>query len=125
MTSPTTLSSQVCSRCSLRGNCERAYVKARKEEYGRTVDVMRILLTHGLDATNGLVQNQACLTKPIKESVKKLTGDIVELVLKQLDSSYDKPLQSEKPLSMHRGPSRHQMDKDQLPMKQGDWICPV
>ncbi|KAJ4815173.1 zinc finger (Ran-binding) family protein [Rhynchospora pubera] len=115
----------VCSQCSLRGNCERAYVKARKEEYGRTVDVMRILLTYGLGATNGLVQNQACLNKPIKESVKKLMGDMVELGLKQLDSSDDKSLQSEKALSKHRGLNKNQMDKDQLPMKHGDWICPV
>ncbi|KAF3320549.1 zinc finger protein VAR3 [Carex littledalei] len=115
----------VCSRCSLRGRCERAYVKARKEEYGRTVDVMRILLTYGLDATNGLVQNQSCLNKPIKESVKKLMGDIVELGLRQLDSSYDKSLLSEKPLAIHRGLNKHQTDKDQLCMKQGDWICPV
>ncbi|KAJ3697697.1 hypothetical protein LUZ61_001402 [Rhynchospora tenuis] len=115
----------VCSQCSLRGNCERAYVKARKEEYGRTVDVMRILLTYGLGATNGLVQNQACLNTPIKESVKKLMGDMVELGLKQLDPTDDKSLQSEKAVSKHGGLNRHQMDKDQLPMKHGDWICPV
>jgi hypothetical protein len=86
---------------------------------------MRFLLTYGLDATNGLVQNNACLNKPIKESVKKLMGDIVELGLEQLDSHHDSPLQSEKPSSMYRGPNRHQMDKDQVPMRQGDWICPV
>lgn len=86
---------------------------------------MRILLTYGLDATNGLVQNQSCLNKPIKESVKKLMGDIVELGLRQLDSSYDKSLLSEKPLAIHRGLNKHQTEKDQLCTKQGDWICPV
>ncbi|RVX12425.1 hypothetical protein CK203_011500 [Vitis vinifera] len=39
----------VCSSCILRGNCERAYVMASEGEGGRTVDLMRILLTYGLD----------------------------------------------------------------------------
>jgi hypothetical protein len=101
---------QVCSQCSLRGNCERAYVKARKEEIGRTVDAMRILLTYGLDVSTGNVENRACLGKTVKESVKYLLNEVVEVDSSGSGSSIAK-------VAQHKGQSA-------VPMKQGDWNCP-
>ncbi|TVU45411.1 hypothetical protein EJB05_04898, partial [Eragrostis curvula] len=101
---------EVCSQCSLRGSCERAYVKARKEEIGRTVDVLRILLTYGLDVINGNVENRACLNKPVKDSIKNLLTGVVEVDSSGPGSSTAKVAQRKV--------------QSALPMKQGDWSCP-
>ncbi|KXG37731.1 hypothetical protein SORBI_3001G116800 [Sorghum bicolor] len=101
---------EVCSQCNLRGSCDRAYVKARKEEVGRTVDVMRILLTYGLDVITGNVENRACLNKTVKESIKILLNEVVEVDSRGPGSSTVKAAQ-------RKGQSA-------VPMKQGDWNCP-
>ncbi|XP_019059027.1 PREDICTED: zinc finger protein VAR3, chloroplastic isoform X2 [Tarenaya hassleriana] len=67
----------VCGSCNLRGECERAYVEVR-EEGARTVDVMRILLTYGLDYLPSTVENRICRTKFVEDSVRKLLREIVE-----------------------------------------------
>ncbi|RWW41477.1 hypothetical protein BHE74_00053035 [Ensete ventricosum] len=115
----------VCSSCSLRFSCERAFVKAGADEVGRTVDVMRILLTYGLDIITGSVENSACLNKTVKESVKKLLNEMVEFSSKELDVN-SLTLTSKKPLHGQNKANGHQLFKGQLsvPMKQGDWICP-
>ena len=94
----------------MRGSCDRAYVKARKEEVGRTVDVMRILLTYGLDVITGNVENRACLNKTVKESIKILLNEVVEVDSRGPGSSTVKAAQ-------RKGQSA-------VPMKQGDWNCP-
>ncbi|KAJ6312723.1 hypothetical protein OIU77_014281 [Salix suchowensis] len=77
----------VCSSCNLRGDCERAYVKAREDEGGRTVDVMRILLTYGLDYVSCTVENKPCQkNKMVKESVRRLLKELVGLSNDELDS---------------------------------------
>ncbi|CAM0875179.1 unnamed protein product [Alopecurus aequalis] len=103
---------EVCGQCNLRGHCERAYVRARKDEVGRTVDVMRILLTYGLDIITGNMGNKACLNKTVKESAKKLLNEVVELDSKGPGSGNEKAAQR-----MPKGQSA-------VPMKQGDWNCP-
>ncbi|KAG6517589.1 hypothetical protein ZIOFF_020985 [Zingiber officinale] len=122
----------VCSSCSLRGNCDRAYVKAREEEVGRTVDLMRILLTYGLDIITGSVENPACLNKTVHESVKKLLNEMVEFGSKDANSNslicnflnFAKNMKC-----LHcNGESqerfkRLQEDENHLPLKKGDWIC--
>ncbi|XP_041013313.1 zinc finger protein VAR3, chloroplastic-like [Juglans microcarpa x Juglans regia] len=94
----------VCSSCNLRGDCERAYVKARQDESGRTVDVMRILLTYGLDRITGTVENKLGSNRLLTESVRRLLKEMVEYSsTKELDSDLPKA----------------------TPLKrQGDWICP-
>lgn len=98
----------------MRGNCDRAYVKAREEEVARTVDVMRILLTFGLDHTTGSVENVQCQNKSVEESARSLMRDIVEFSQEKLDSyvSTEGDIDSQK----------HGHTK--VPLKQGDWICP-
>ncbi|OUZ99386.1 zinc finger protein [Macleaya cordata] len=113
----------VCSSCSLRGSCERAYVKAREDEGGRTVDVMRILLTYGLDPITGAVENKLALNRRVKDSVRKLLTEMVEFSIKELDSDPPKKIPSKRPPSIEHSvqPQTGQID---VPMKQGDWICP-
>uniref|UniRef100_A0A0D9VY48 RanBP2-type domain-containing protein n=1 Tax=Leersia perrieri TaxID=77586 RepID=A0A0D9VY48_9ORYZ len=103
---------EVCSQCNLRGRCERAYVKARKEEIGRTMDVMRILLTYGLDTITGNVENRACLSKTVKESIKTLLNEIIEFDSMGPGSSTEKTAR------------RLPKGLPSVPMKQGDWNCP-
>ncbi|KAG0447710.1 hypothetical protein HPP92_028180 [Vanilla planifolia] len=98
---------EVCSSCKLRGSCERAYVKAREEERGRTLDVMRIVLTYGFDTVTASVEGKPCLDKAIKESLRELLNDMLELSIKEDGSIYEG--------------KRHEMPSS---MKQGDWICP-
>ncbi|KAJ0988641.1 hypothetical protein J5N97_006997 [Dioscorea zingiberensis] len=115
----------VCSSCNLRGNCERAYVNARKDEAARTIDVMRILLTNALNQTTASVENQACLKKNVKESSRKLLLEMVEFIDKECGSGTSETT-SGRPLSKLEKLGAHQMPKCQInvPMKQGDWICP-
>ncbi|GLT96707.1 hypothetical protein SLE2022_143120 [Rubroshorea leprosula] len=112
----------VCSSCNLRGNCERAFVRAREEEGGRTVDVMRILLTYGLDPITGSVENKPCQNKIVKESVRRLLKEMVnfcaeeaELVLPNAAS-----LRMNTSIQDHLSTGGH----IKVPMKQGDWHCP-
>ncbi|KAL9352644.1 hypothetical protein Peur_055324 [Populus x canadensis] len=115
----------VCSSCNLRGDCERAYVKAREDEGGRTVDVMRILLTYGLDYVSGTVENKPCQkNKMVKESVRRLLKELVGLSNDELvsDLPNGKPLKRGLPLpnnstTQDKGPIN-------VPMKPGDWLCP-
>ncbi|KAI3818198.1 hypothetical protein L1987_12001 [Smallanthus sonchifolius] len=69
----------VCSSCNLRGNCERAYVKAHEDEGGHTVDVMRFVLTYGLD------HNKPFINKRLEEAIRNLTKDMVKFSKNKLD----------------------------------------
>ncbi|KAK8942270.1 hypothetical protein KSP40_PGU013718 [Platanthera guangdongensis] len=98
---------EVCSSCKLRGNCERAYVKPRENETGRTIDVMRILLTYGFNTTNSSVDDGLSLGQTVKESVRRLLNDVVDHSLKNY------------------GPvPKDEKSQINVLMKQGDWICP-
>ncbi|XP_077236041.1 uncharacterized protein LOC143877724 [Tasmannia lanceolata] len=115
----------VCSSCYLRGSCERAYVRAREDEGGRTVDVMRILLTYGLDPFTGSVENKPCLNKSVKESVRRLLKEAVELSVKELDSNPLKVTSRSLPFKPEPSSSQQMLrGQTNIPMKQGDWICP-
>ncbi|XP_027153499.1 zinc finger protein VAR3, chloroplastic-like [Coffea eugenioides] len=114
----------VCSSCVLRGNCERAFVKAREDEGGRTVDVMRFLLTYGLDAIIGTVENEPCLNKKVKESVRKLLKEITEFSSEETDTEQSTASTSGW-ISSTQGISAHQgQDQVNVIMKPGDWKCP-
>ncbi|XP_030448048.1 uncharacterized protein LOC115670830 [Syzygium oleosum] len=112
----------VCSSCNLRGNCERAFVKAREDEGGRTVDAMRILLTYGLDPISDTVENKPCLTRTVKESVRALLKQMAEYGTNVLGSDLSKPTPAGDDRSWHSS-SEEKGHKD-VPMKQGDWHCP-
>lgn len=98
-------------------------MKARQEEGGRTVDVMRILLTYGLDPITGTLENKPLLNKLVKESVRRLLKEMVKYSSKQLDSNLPKAsLKRVASAQDHSSPP----EKGHLnvPMKQGDWLCP-
>ncbi|ERM99580.1 uncharacterized protein LOC18427615 isoform X1 [Amborella trichopoda] len=105
-----------CSSCSLRGSCERAYVKARENEGGRTVDVMRILLTYGLEPITGSVENKPCLNNTVRASVRRLLKEMVVSSAKEPE-----PDASESKHSDHQRVPKAQVN---ALLKQGDWICP-
>ncbi|XP_010043950.2 zinc finger protein VAR3, chloroplastic-like isoform X3 [Eucalyptus grandis] len=111
----------VCSSCNLRGNCERAFVKAREDEGGHTVDVMRILLTYELDPISDTVENKPCLTRTVKESVRALLKQMTEYGTDVLGSDSLKSTPAGD-LSSHSS-SEEKGYKD-VPMKQEDWYCP-
>ncbi|XP_068661763.1 uncharacterized protein [Aristolochia californica] len=108
---------KVCSFCNLRGNCERAYVKASEDEGGRTVDVMRICLTYGMDHIINSVENEQCKSRSVKKSVRRLISQMVEFSARELNSSKLKG----KPNMVQSNLGR---SETKVPMKQGDWICP-
>ncbi|XP_054823085.1 uncharacterized protein LOC129321377 isoform X2 [Prosopis cineraria] len=107
----------VCSACNLRGECERAFVKAREDEGGRTVDLMRIILTYGLDPIIGSVENKPCLNKMIKESVRRLLRELLELSIKEDGSNLSNSTERVNLNPQDKGNIK-------VPMKQGDWLCP-
>ncbi|XP_078444658.1 zinc finger protein VAR3, chloroplastic-like isoform X2 [Wolffia australiana] len=96
---------KVCSSCRLRGSCERAYLGARDEEKGRTVDVMRILLTLGLDLETENPVDQPFLKKPVEDSARRMLRGMVELGMKGTSSPETRA-------------------EPNVLMKQGDWTCP-
>ncbi|GMH15154.1 hypothetical protein Nepgr_016995 [Nepenthes gracilis] len=110
----------VCSSCSLRGNCDRAYVKAREDEGGRTVDVMRILLTFGLDPITRSVENKPCQNETVKNSVRMLLNEMVEFSQKEPVSFTSNDRDS----SVRDCSKARWKDQIEVPTKQGDWICP-
>ncbi|XP_062110191.1 uncharacterized protein LOC133822011 [Humulus lupulus] len=114
-----------CSSCNLRGDCERAYVKAREDEGGRTVDVMRFLLTYGLDPIAGTVENMPCLNKMVKESVRALLKEMVEYSTRSMNSNIRKPKSLEKFVLVEDPKIPEDKGRIHVPMKQGDWLCPT
>ncbi|CAH9107913.1 unnamed protein product [Cuscuta epithymum] len=114
----------VCSSCILRGNCERAYIKAREDEgIGRTVDVMRFLLTYGLDPTCGSVENKSHMNKRLEESVRKLLKEMVELSINE-GGDYESQDASSVVRSSTQGIAENHKDSTvNGPMKPGDWLC--
>ncbi|XP_010427849.1 PREDICTED: zinc finger protein VAR3, chloroplastic-like [Camelina sativa] len=102
----------VCGSCNLRGKCERAYAQAREDEGARTIDVMRILLTHGLDSISPTVENRACQTKLVEDSVRKLLRESVAYSLKDVESVEIETAQDEL--------QPNERDPQKRP---GDWHC--
>ncbi|XP_042018895.1 uncharacterized protein LOC121766694 [Salvia splendens] len=114
----------VCSSCILRGDCDRAYVTAREDEGGRTVDVMRFLLTYGLHPLIGSVENKPSLNKNVKESVRTLLKEMVDVKVDDHDhDTTHETTQNRTPSTQESGGNQDQ-SHTHIPLKQGDWICP-
>ncbi|XP_057777542.1 uncharacterized protein LOC130996056 [Salvia miltiorrhiza] len=114
----------VCSSCILRGDCDRAYVKAREDEGGRTVDVMRFLLTYGLDPVIGSVENKPSLNKNVKESVRTLLKEIVYVKVDEHDHETPNTTTQDRIPSTQKSGGNQEQSQTDVPLKQGDWICP-
>lgn len=87
------------------------------------MDVIRILLTYGLDHFTGTVENKPCLNKMVKESVRRLLKEMLEYSTKEPESklSNDEPLKEGGLVRDHLSPQGSNIN---VPMKQGDWHCP-
>ncbi|KAI4367340.1 hypothetical protein MLD38_023088 [Melastoma candidum] len=109
----------VCGSCNLRGNCERAFVKPREDEDGRTVDVMRVLLSYALDPTIDVVENKSCLNMKVQESIRLLLKQLTKFGSKSL-GTFDDP----GPGIPSSASSSHQGNDVNVKMKEGDWLCP-
>ncbi|KAK7337812.1 hypothetical protein VNO77_18399 [Canavalia gladiata] len=117
----------VCSSCSLRNNCERAYLLTNKEDEARTIDVMRILLTFGFDPVNGSVINRSLLKqKSIKTVVRKLLHEVVKLSSVPIDPTLPPPVIRKPPPKVKQPPPppKKRVGRDDVEMKKGDWLCP-
>ncbi|KAL2345685.1 hypothetical protein Fmac_006970 [Flemingia macrophylla] len=117
----------VCSSCSLRNNCERAYLLTNKEDEARTLDVMRLLLTFGFDPVDGSVLNKSILKqKSVKTVVRKLLHEVVKLGSVPIDPNLPPPVIKKPPPKVKQPPPppRRRIGRDDVEMKKGDWLCP-
>ncbi|CAN0897134.1 Zinc finger protein VAR3, chloroplastic [Linum grandiflorum] len=117
----------VCSSCSLRSSCEKAFLTTNKEEEAQTIDVMRVLLAYGFDPTNEMVTNKPLLKeKSLKTVVRKLLHEIVKLSAVPIDPNLPPPVIKKPPPKVKQPPPppRKRVGRDDIEMKKGDWLCP-
>lgn len=117
---------QVCSSCSLRNSCERAYLITNKEDEARTIDIMRVLLAYGFDPVNGSVVNKSLLKqKSVKTVVRKLLHQVVKLSSVPIDPNLPPPVIKKPPPKVKQPPPppRRRVGRDDIEMKKGDWLC--
>ncbi|CAI9769010.1 unnamed protein product [Fraxinus pennsylvanica] len=117
----------VCSSCSLRSSCDKAYLLTNKEDEPRTIDVMRVLLTYGFDPVNGSVNNMSLLKmKSVKTVVRKLIHEVVKLGSVPIDPNLPPPVIKKPPPKVKQPPPppKKRVGRDDIEMKKGDWLCP-
>ncbi|XP_015570483.1 uncharacterized protein LOC107260763 [Ricinus communis] len=117
----------VCSNCSLRSSCERAYLLTNKEDEARTIDIMRVLFTYGFDPINGSVVNKSLLKqKSLKTVVRKLLHEVVKLSAVPIDPNLPPPVIKKPPPKVKQPPPtpKRRVGRDDVEMKKGDWLCP-
>ncbi|XP_048136650.1 uncharacterized protein LOC125315519 [Rhodamnia argentea] len=116
----------VCSSCNLRSSCEKAYLLTNKEDEARTIDVMRVLATFGLDHAHGLVANKPLLKqKSVKIVVRKLLHQVVKLSAVPIDPNLPPPVIKRPPPKVKQPPPtpKRRVGRDDVEMKKGDWLC--
>lgn len=84
------------------------------------MDVMRIILTYGLDPIIGSVDNKPSLNKMVKESVRRLLEKIVECSTEDQKPNFSDTTEVAGNNVYH---SPQDKGKKHGPMKQGDWLC--
>ncbi|GMG99721.1 hypothetical protein Nepgr_001561 [Nepenthes gracilis] len=117
----------VCSSCSLRSSCEKAYLLTNKEDEARTIDVVRVLLTYGFDPISESVVNKSLLKqKSVKTVVRKLLHEVVKLSSVPIDPNLPPPLIKKRPPKVKQPPPppKKRVGRDDIEMKKGDWLCP-
>lgn len=88
------------------------------------MDVMRFLLTYGLDPIAGTVENKPRLNKMVKESVRSLLKEMVEYSTRIMHTDLLKSTSSKKVVPVKDQSISQGKSHVNVPMKQGDWICP-
>lgn len=94
-----------------------------EDQTARTVDVIRVLLTYGLDPITGSIENKLCFNKELEESARRLMKQMTEFSLQKADpdSCYSSPGQHS---SVCENFIKQRKEQSSNPIKQGDWICP-
>ncbi|KAG5383219.1 hypothetical protein IGI04_034689 [Brassica rapa subsp. trilocularis] len=118
----------VCSSCSLRNSCEKAFLLTNKEDEARTLDLMKILFTYGFDPLNDtVVTNKSLLKKKsVKTVVRKLLHEVVKLSKVPIDPNLTPPVIKKAPPKVKQPPPppKRRVGRDDVEMKKGDWLCP-
>ncbi|CAH8360808.1 unnamed protein product [Eruca vesicaria subsp. sativa] len=117
----------VCSSCSLRNSCEKAFLLTNKEDEARTLDLMKILFTYGFDPLSDTVANKSLLKKKsVKTVVRKLLHEVVKLGRVPIDPNLTPPVIKKAPLKVKQPPPppKRRVGRDDVEMKKGDWLCP-
>ncbi|KAL8130478.1 hypothetical protein V2J09_019633 [Rumex salicifolius] len=117
----------VCSSCSLRTSCDKAYLLTHKEDEARTIDIVRVLLTYGFEYIDGSVVNKSLLKKKsTKTSIRKLLHEVVKLSSVPIDPNLSPPIIKKRPPKVKQPPPppRRRIGRDDIEMKKGDWLCP-
>lgn len=96
---------------------------AREGEAAHTVDLMRILLTYGLDPITGTVENELCRRTTIEESARRLLKEMVEFSSKEFDSLLPNVTSSKRAASVQESSSSAEKGRTNVPIKEGDWLC--
>ncbi|XP_010528889.1 PREDICTED: uncharacterized protein LOC104805882 [Tarenaya hassleriana] len=117
----------VCSSCSLRNSCEKAFLLTNKEDEARTIDLMRILFAYGFDPLHGPVTNKDLLKKKsVKNVIRKLIHEVVKLSAVPIDPNLPPPVIKKPPPKVKQPPPppKKRVGRDDIEMKKGDWLCP-
>lgn len=117
----------VCSSCSLRNSCEKAFLLTNKEDEARTLDLMKILFTYGFDPLSDTVANKSLLKKKsVKTVVRKLLHEVVKLSRVPIDPNLTPPVIKKAPPKVKQPPPppKRRVGRDDVEMKKGDWLCP-
>ncbi|XP_039145645.1 zinc finger protein VAR3, chloroplastic-like [Dioscorea cayenensis subsp. rotundata] len=120
----------VCSACSLRGSCDRAYIISKEDEAARTVDVVRILLSY---AANPIAVSGR--EKPSENKVEQSARNLLLELFKLSDTIPDPSLPRPAILpSTRKDPATPKESSWNIntklvgaqnnEMKKGDWLCP-
>ncbi|KAL9253427.1 Zinc finger protein VAR3, chloroplastic-like protein [Drosera capensis] len=116
----------VCSSCSLRSSCEKAYLLTNKEDEARTIDIVRVLMTYGFDPINGSVTNKSMMKqKSVKAVIRKLLYEITKLSSVPIDPNLPPPVIVKRPPKVKQPPPppKKRVGRDDIEMKKGDWLC--
>ncbi|KAL1553693.1 zinc finger protein VAR3, chloroplastic-like [Salvia divinorum] len=118
----------VCSSCSLRGSCDRAYVLLTETETAaRTVDVVRMLMSFALDplVVSGEVEDKPAGRELVESSARRLLSELVELSETPVDPDLPKPASvvHQKKKQLQFVDSSDSRSSKSIDLKPGDWVC--
>lgn len=88
------------------------------------MDVMRFLLTYGLDPVVGSVVNKPSLNKKVKDSVRTLLKEMVNIKVDEHEHEQPKATAQDRTSSTQENGGDLERSQIDVPVKQGDWICP-
>lgn len=119
---------QICSTCTLRNSCDRAYVVLKENEAtARTVDLMRILVFYALDPLVISGGEKPPGREFIESSARKLLSELIEMSESSPSPAPVKPT-TKRATPKDQSPNLMKIRTDivtkDVDMKPGDWICP-